>query len=74
LKHPHDGYGDWHALHNIYTSFVSIAKSFFEELVTYKEAINFDDVDKWQIAIIDEYQSLMDNGMWILCVLPSTKN
>jgi histone deacetylase 1/2 len=73
LKHPLDGYGDWHAFHNTYTSFVGITKSFPEEPVTYKEPINFDDVDKLQIAIIDEYQSLMDNGTWILCDLPSTK-
>jgi hypothetical protein len=74
LKHPPNGYGAWHALHNTYTSFVGITQSFPKELVTYKEVIHFDDVDKWKIAIIDEYQSLMDNGMWILCDLPSTKN
>ncbi len=41
--------------------------------MTYTEAISSPDASLWKASIQDEYDSLMENGTWELCLLPADR-
>ena len=44
-----------------------------EEPTTYEEAMDSPDYDKWQLAIMEKHQSIVDAGVWEVADLPKGK-